>query len=55
MKELFLKLLSELQCYGNLTSANMYEDGKYSALKIENEEGQFAISITKMEDKNNVN
>lgn len=56
MKNLFMSILFLLNNgINNITSANMYEDGNYSSLTIENEDGKFSISITKMEDKNNVN
>lgn len=57
MKELFMRILSNLSTShdNKITSANMYEDGNYSSLRIENEDGKFSISITKLEDKNNVN
>ncbi len=55
MKNLFMNILSGLSMSNDITAANLYEDGNYSSLTIENEEGKFAITITKLEDKNNVN
>ena len=55
MKDLFMEILTGLSMSNDITAANMYEDGNFSSLTIENENGKFSISITKLEDKNNVN
>lgn len=47
MKDLFMCLLLDVERFGKLTEANMYEGGYFSNMKVQTESGKYSISITK--------
>ena len=51
MRDLFMCLLLNVTNHGKLTEANLYENGKFATLKIENDNGTFDISIMKKEEE----
>lgn len=50
MKDLFMCLLINITKFGKLTGANLFNDD-YSSMTLENEHGEYTISVTRRDKK----
>ena len=47
MKKIFMRLLDVFDLMGNITEALMYSTGDFSRIKVETEQGNYSITISK--------